>query len=97
MYENGTSNGEHLGDQLPGTSRQVKVNRKRRATPGEKPGKPNSAQLTIQCPREIVAIFDGVSSRSGVNRQQLFREALEAYAALLERGMRSWRDPTLRE
>ncbi len=97
MLDNSQSNAEHLGDQLPTGGRQVKLHRRRNGVSSAKPAASTAAQVTIQCPREVLAIFDAASSRSGVNRQQLFREALELYAAGLQRGIRSWRDPTLRE
>jgi hypothetical protein len=58
--------------------------------------KTNLAQLTLQCPRDILATYEEISGKLGVSRQQLFREALEVYGAMLKQGVRAWREPLLR-
>lgn len=97
MENHQVANGEMVEFHQEASGRKVKSQRRRTAPSVEKQGKATAAQVTVQCSREILAVFDDVSRNSGVNRQQLFREALEAYASLLGRGMRVWKDPTIRE
>lgn len=97
MENHQTTNGDVVDFHQESTARKLKVNRRRSASSVEKQGKSTAAQVTLQCSREILAVYDEVSKNSGLNRQQLFREALETYAALLGRGMRAWKDPTIRE
>lgn len=52
-------------------------------------------QVSAQVPREVIAAFDRQSSLVGVNRQHLIREALTAYAALLDAGCRVYQVPGL--
>jgi hypothetical protein len=70
---------------------------KRRARSIERSGESKAANrmssLSIQCPSDVVAVFEAAAVSAGINRQHLFREALETYAALLASGHRTFRQP----
>jgi metal-responsive CopG/Arc/MetJ family transcriptional regulator len=50
-------------------------------------------QVSVQVPREVMNSLDEFAAMSGVNRQHLIREALVAYAAMLEGGCRVYQVP----
>ena len=78
------------------TGRAVKRHRNRGGRPVAEHSKPGKVQVSIQCPRELLQQFEAFSAESGVNRQELFREALELYGSLLQAGMRTFRHPGYR-
>lgn len=77
----------------PETPKAVRRHRRRSARPVEAQGKSTLSQVTIQVPRDVLASFDDFAATCGVNRSHLIREALTAYAGLLDSGCRVYQVP----
>ncbi len=88
-----TGSDQPAGDNVPFRERATKSRGKSRARSPEAKAGNRMSSLSIQCPSDVAAVFDAAAASSGINRQQLFREALETYAALLSAGHRTFRQP----
>lgn len=84
---------DHVPAQVAAPSREARRSRRKPARTGEATLKAHLAQVSVYVPRELVAAFDDAASAQGVNRSHLIREALIAYAALLDAGCRVYEVP----
>lgn len=87
-------NGGNIGDgKLPSVGKSSRRKLRRNGRQSESAVRSVNVQVTVQVPRDVMAVFDGFSDVSGVNRQHLIREALTAYATLLDGGCRIYQVP----
>lgn len=75
--------------------REVRRTRRKPARGSDQTSKANLSQVSLYVPRELLASFDDFSAAAGVNRSHLIREALAAYAAMLDAGCRVYQVPGL--
>lgn len=82
-------------EHLEGGNRPGKRRGRKHARSSDGTVRPGLIQISAQVPRDVIAAFDRQAALAGVNRQHLMREALTAYAALLDAGCRVYQVPGL--